>query len=89
MGGVLKRWIKKAYEENLKGKRVVMLIPSRTDTTYWHEYIMKASEIRLIKGRLKFDGVKGSAPFPSCIVIFNGKKDNPIIKSVDTLGRDI
>lgn len=63
-------WCKKAYEEHLKGKTVVMLIPSRTDTKYWHDYVMKASEIRFIKGRLHFDGHKNSAPFPSAVVIF-------------------
>lgn len=66
----IKDWCKKAYSESLKGKTVVMLIPSRTDTRYWHDYIMKAKEIRFIKGRLKFGGSKKSAPFPSCIVIF-------------------
>jgi len=67
----IKNWCKKAYNEHLKGKTVVMLIPSRTDTIYWHEYIMKAKEIRFIKGRLKFGGAKNSAPFPSAIIIFN------------------
>lgn len=66
----IKDWCKKAYEEHLKGKTVVMLIPSRTDTRYWHDYIMKAKEIRFIKGRLKFGGSKNSAPFPSAVVIF-------------------
>lgn len=66
----LKNWCKKAYEESLKGKTVVMLIPSRTDTKAWHDYVMKAKEIRFIKGRLKFGDSKNSAPFPSCIVIF-------------------
>lgn len=66
----IKDWVKKAYEEWQNGKTVVMLIPSRTDTQWWHEYVMKATEIRFIKGRLKFGGAKNSAPFPSCIVIF-------------------
>jgi len=66
----LKLWCKKAYEESLKRKIVVMLIPSRTDTIAWHEYCMKAKEIRFIKGRLKFGDSKNSAPFPSAIIIF-------------------
>lgn len=66
----IKHWCKKAYDEWRKGKTVVMLIPSRTDTRYWHDYIMKATEIRFIKGRLKFGGSKNSAPFPSAIIIF-------------------
>ena len=67
----IKDWCKKAYEEWQKGKTVVMLIPSRTDTRYWHDYIMKSTEIRFIKGRLKFGGSKNSAPFPSAIIVFN------------------
>ena len=66
----IKDWIKKGYEEAQSGKTVVFLIPSRTDTRWWHDYVMKAKEIRFIKGRLKFGGAKNSAPFPSCVVIF-------------------
>lgn len=69
-GRELPKWIEKAHTEWKKGKNVVLLIPSRTDTRWWHEYCMKASEIRFIKGRLKFDDQKNSAPFPSAIVIF-------------------
>lgn len=70
----LRAWCKKAYEESQKGKLVVMLIPSRTDTIAWHDYCMKADEIRFIKGRLRFGGSKNSAPFPSAVIIFNGGK---------------
>lgn len=66
----ISNWCKKSYEEGQKGKIVVMLIPSRTDTQYWHDYIMKSDEIRFIKGRLKFGNSKNPAPFPSCIVVF-------------------
>lgn len=69
------KWIRKGYEEYLKGKTVVFLIPSRTDTKWWHEYVMQASEIRFIKGRLKFEGAKSSAPFPSCVVVFKSAID--------------
>lgn len=70
----IKDWCKKAYEEWQKGKTVVMLIPSRTDTSYWHDYIMKASEIRFIRGRLKFGGAKYNAPFPSAIIVFRSNR---------------
>ena len=63
------RWISKGYSESLTNT-VVMLIPARTDTRWWHDYVMKAKEIRFIKGRLKFGGAKNSAPFPSCVVVF-------------------
>jgi len=72
-GREIGKWLKKGYEESLKGKLVVFLIPSRTDTRWWHDYVMKADEIRFIKGRLKFEGAKYSAPFPSCIAIFRGQ----------------
>ncbi len=67
------RWIAKAYEEHKKGKLVVLLIPSRTDTSWWHDYVMKAQEIRFLRGRLCFDDGKGRATFPSAVVIFRGK----------------
>lgn len=69
-GRELPKWVAKGYEEWQKGKTVVFLIPSRTDTRWWHDYCMKAAEIRFIKGRLKFDDQENSAPFPSAIVIF-------------------
>src|SRR5258708_29969567 len=66
------KWIAKGFSEWQKGKTVVFLIPSRTDTSWWHDYCMKATEIRFIRGRLKFDEHKNSAPFPSAIIIFRG-----------------
>jgi len=75
-GRDIKKWIKKAYEEGQKlNTTVVCLIPSRTDTKYWHEYCMKAWKMYFIKGRLKFENryntsVLSSAPFPSVVVVF-------------------
>lgn len=69
----VKEWIKKAYEESLKGVKVVMLIPARTDTIAWHTWIFPFAKIEFIKGRLKFGDSKNSAPFPSAIVIFGDK----------------
>lgn len=69
-GRELPRWVAKGYAEFLKGKTVVLLVPSRTDTRWWHQYCMLATEIRFIKGRLRFDDQKNSAPFPSAIIIF-------------------
>ena len=73
-GREIKYWVQKAYEESLKGATVVCLIPARTDTAYWHDYIFgKADDIRFIKGRLKFGGSKNPAPFPSAIIIYKGE----------------
>ncbi len=72
-GKEIGKWIKKAYEETKVCKNadlVVCLIPSRTDTKWWHDYVMKADEIRFIRSRLKFEGANNSAPFPSAIIIF-------------------
>ena len=64
-------WVKKAYEEHQRtGCTVVMLLPSRTDVRWFHDYILGKAEIRFIKGRLKFGGNKNSAPLPSIVVIY-------------------
>lgn len=70
-GRQLKDWVKKASEA--RGGVVVMLIPARTDTSYFHDYIYHKSEIRFIRGRLKFGEATNSAPFPSMVVIFDRK----------------
>lgn len=66
-------WVKKASEVDTT---VVMLLPARTDTRWFHKYIYNQAEIRFIKGRLKFGNSINSAPFPSMIVIFGRKKDD-------------
>lgn len=60
-------WVRKAYESHTL---VAMLLPARTDTKWFHEYIYHKAEIRFIRGRLKFGEQKNSAPFPSMVVIF-------------------
>lgn len=78
-GRAIGNWVKKAYESSQNGATVVCLLPSRTDTKWWHEYCMKG-EIRFVKGRLKFGGAKNSAPFPSAVVIFSkDAKTNTLI----------
>jgi site-specific DNA-methyltransferase (adenine-specific) len=72
-GRTIKSWMKKAYESSLNGATVVCLVPSRTDTVWWHDYAVKG-DIEFIKGRLKFGGHKNSAPFPSAVVVFKGGK---------------
>ena len=71
-------WMRKAYESALKsGATVVCLVPSRTDTKWWHDFVMKGNnQIVFLKGRLKFGDSKNSAPFPSAIVVMRppGKK---------------
>ena len=70
-----RRWVRRALFASVAGNTVVMLLPARTDTKWFHDYIYKRDnvEIRFIKGRLKFGGCKNSAPFPSMVVIFRSK----------------
>lgn len=80
------KWVKKAYEESQKGAEVVMLIPARTETSWWHEYVMQAREIVLIRGRMRFGGSQVNAPFPSCVVIFDPwHKSDPIFSTMDRI----
>lgn len=72
-------WVKKAYDESLKGTKIVMLIPARTDTRWFHDYIYRKNNVRVefIRGRLKFvdclnrEKKANSATFPSMLVFFN------------------
>ena len=72
-GRQIGKWVEKAYNENKKGVTIVLLLPARTDTQWFHSYIYKKHEIRFLKGRLKFNDGKQPAPFPSMLVIMKGK----------------
>lgn len=79
-GLAIRDWVSKAYMEAKKGTTVVCLLPVRSDTQWFHQYIWDAEkhrcrdgvEMRLLKGRLKFGNNGESATFPSMIVIFRG-----------------
>jgi len=75
-GRYQKDWIKKAHDTCKAGGNttVVMLLPARTDTKIFHEYILEKSEIRFVKGRLKFGNSTNSAPFPSMVVIYRSSQ---------------
>jgi len=69
-GRQIKRWVQRAYEQAQKGNcTIVCLLPARTDTRWWWDYV-RHGEVRFLKGRLKFNDGDGSAPFPSAIVVF-------------------
>ena len=65
------KWVQKAYEESLKDKLVVMLLPSRTDTRWFQAILHEAKEVLFIAGRLKFDDQASPAPFPSVLVLYS------------------
>lgn len=66
-GREIGKWIEKAAKSTAT---VVMLLPARTDTRWFHEWVLPCAEIRWIKGRLKFGGAANSAPFPSMVCVF-------------------
>lgn len=68
-------WVEKCYKEAQGGETVVMLLPARTDTQMFHDYILGKAEIRFIRGRVRFEiggQSRDAAPFPSMVVVFRG-----------------
>ena len=80
-------WVEKAFVEGQKENTiVVMVLPARVDTKYYHEFCMRAKEVHFVKGRLKFENEslkKGvPAPFPSMVVVFDGAHSKPEFYSI-------
>jgi len=79
-GRAIGAWVAKARHEAEEGRAtVVCLVPARTDTAWWHRDVMRAAEIRLVRGRLRFEGAQDDAPFPSAIVIYRPRHEGPPI----------
>lgn len=78
-GRVIGMWVKKMATEEVE--ICVGLLPARTDTRWFHEYIYNKAEIRFLQGRIKFGDSKNSAPFPSMIVVWNKKSTPPSFPS--------
>ena len=76
-GSALRKWVRKARESAEDGATVVCLLPARTDSAWWHDYVLPHAELRYIRGRLKFNGSGNSAPFPSAVVIFRAPQYRP------------
>lgn len=74
-GRDIAKWVEYSYRQSQKSNTVVvMLIPARTDTRWFHEYVYGKAEIRFLRGRLKFNDSINSAPFPSMVVIYRSSK---------------
>ena len=71
-GREIGRWVRKAHEESLRGNLTVALLPARTDTAWFQDYIYRKHRISFVRGRLKFNDGRNPAPFPSMVVIFHG-----------------
>lgn len=68
-GRQIAKWVRKASESKAT---TVMLIPARTDTAWFHDYIYGKAEVRFVRGRLRFSGAEHNAPFPCMVVILRG-----------------
>lgn len=75
-GRAIVNWIAKARDEvnNGNAKMVISLVPARTDTKWWHNYIVGYADVFLLQGRLKFGKGGQSAPFPSALIIWGASK---------------
>jgi len=73
--GQIKKWVIKCHEEWMKGKTIIMLIPSYTDVGYFHDFIYGKARIEFLRGRLKFKGYDSTASFPSMLVYFEHGDD--------------
>jgi phage N-6-adenine-methyltransferase len=86
-GGKLSDWIKKAAHAAAKGATVVMLIPARTNTSWFHDICLRYGEVRFIRGRPKFGGAKHGLPQPLCFVIFRPR--DPTADEFETITKAI
>jgi phage N-6-adenine-methyltransferase len=76
----IKAWVQKAYESSQTGCRVVMLIPARTGTAWWHEWVQNKATVVFLRGRIRYEGAPFNAPFDSCVAIYyppGALRENP------------
>ena len=75
-GRSISKFVQKCFDEVYRGscRCAVMLLPARTDTKWFHDWIYHKAEVRFIRGRLKFSGNKSNAPFPNMVVIYRGEE---------------
>lgn len=88
-GREIGKWVKKAYESSLSGAKVVCLVLARTETRWWHDFIMQASEIWLVKGRLTFGAATQPCTFPNAVAVFRNSSDWKTFGTMDTYGMPI
>jgi phage N-6-adenine-methyltransferase len=69
-GRAIGAWVRKCFEASQRGALVVLLVPARTDTRWFHDFVQGKAEIRFIEGRLTFGTATCAAPFPSMIAVY-------------------
>jgi phage N-6-adenine-methyltransferase len=75
-GRELGPWAWKMRTEATKGAEIIGLVPARTDTRWWHDYVASADAVLFWRGRLKFKGASASAPFPSALPYWGPRPDH-------------
>jgi phage N-6-adenine-methyltransferase len=75
---VIGKWVRKCWEASQRGALVVLLVPARTDTKWFHDYVQGKAEVIFIAGRLRFGGAKAGAPFPSMLVVYEPHR--PVVR---------
>ena len=73
-GRKIGRWVKRAWESSTNGATVVCLLPARTDTKWWHEYVIPYARIEYLRGRVHFGDSANGAPFPSAVAVFESAR---------------
>jgi phage N-6-adenine-methyltransferase len=81
-GRQIGKWVEKGYLESQLGCVVVCLLPARTDTAWFHDYILDKAEIRFIRRRLKFGGSANSAPFPSMVCVYRANMNGGLQRGI-------
>ncbi|MGH7341631.1 MAG: DNA N-6-adenine-methyltransferase, partial [Candidatus Rokuibacteriota bacterium] len=76
-GRELATWLSKSWAASRCGATVVALVPARTETAWWHDYVMQADEVRCIRGRLHFSNSDLPARCASVIVVFRPGSNGP------------
>ena len=82
-GKGMNEWADRILEQTKLGTTVVMLIPVRSSTKWWHKLVPHASEVRLMKGRIQFVGADRRAPFPTCVIVFVPNSGPPSLSCID------
>jgi site-specific DNA-methyltransferase (adenine-specific) len=70
-GRTIGHWARKSFEASQRGALVVLFVPARTDTTWFHDWVVGKAEIEFIRGRIRFGNAEASAPFPSMLAVYS------------------
>jgi len=69
-GRGIDRWMEKAYRSSQAGALVVVLLPMRTATNWFHNWVINKAELRFVQGCIRFEGAAHKAPFASLVAIY-------------------